>query len=354
MVRFCSICGKLESPNNPLINNLCWDCYKARHKLISIKRGLVMDFCSICGSYRLFGRWMRSVRGDDKLLSSAIDYVERHVKLNGSGSFSAIDSKMVGGGRVSVLIHAHGSVDPSITAYDEYLWVDVKVNNVVCPSCLKASSKSFTSIVQVRADGRDLSEYEINGINNIVDSIISKGYDESKFLLRFVRGGMDYSFIDFKLARIVANTIKRRFGAIIKESHKVIGFNSSRGVKISKLSISVRLPKFFLGDVLNFNGTPIRYDGYSGGKFLYYDLRSGVKGSFSYREYSSNKVGLICRYANLKNGVVRSITNNIVEIANSSSSEIYHAHKPVNMDIVCGDNVKFLILDGHVLIVSKI
>ena len=342
----------------PLVDNLCWDCYKARNKMIIVPKDLTMEFCGSCGSYKLHGNWVKPKGLGDPKLSSAMEFVEEHVKLRGSGSLRALEARGIGGGRVSVLVRAHGTVDSRIPVYDEELWVDLKVKSVVCPRCAKVASGYFSSIVQVRAHGRPLTQHELSIVNEIVEKVLNSEFNRSGFTLNYkveaVRGGLDYKFDNFRLARKVAYEIYKRLGALIKESHKVIGFDGSRGSRISRLSISVRLPGFSMGDIVNFNGRIARYEGFSGGKFLYYDLESGVKGSVNYRDawHGNVKINIICRSNELYSGFVNSITDDGVEVVDSSG-RVYKALKPSSFNIEVGDHVDFIVFNGKTIVVSK-
>jgi len=339
----------------PLVDNMCWDCYKARNRLILVPEGLTMEFCDVCGSYRVHGSWVKSNRGGDALLNSAMDFVERYVKLNGVGVFSILKAKMIGYNRVSVLVHAHGSVNVKIPVYDEDLWVELSVKRVICPKCSRASSGSFSSVVQIRADGRRLDEREVKCVNELIEKILLRdfGEDSPNYKVEFVHGGFDYKVDSFRLARRIAEGIRRSMGAFVKESYKVIGFDGSKGSKISRLSISVRLPKFSLGDVLSFDGKILVYDGFRNGKFFFYDLISGVKYSINYRDGWSKKIDILCRWDELYEGFIESISNDVVGISHSSG-KIYYASKPAWLNVKCGDNVRFAVINGKTFIVSRI
>lgn len=341
----------------PLVDNMCWDCYRARNRLISAPRDLVMEFCSVCGSYKFHGTWVMSNRVEDALLASAMDFVEKYVKLNGVGVFSVSEARRISRGKISVLIRAHGSVNVNIPDYDEELWVEISIKRTVCPKCSRLASGTFSSIVQVRADDRMLSDREIKCIDEIVRNIISKEFGGSGFPLNYkvehVRGGLDYKFDSFRLARKVADGIRMSFGAFVKESHKVIGFNGSKGSRISRLSISVRLPKFTFGDVLNFNGRILRYDGFKSGKFSFYDLNSDSHFSVNYKDVWSKKIDILYRWDELPEGLVEFISDDFIKISNSLG-EIFQVSKPVAFNVKCGDHVKFMVVNGKIIIISKV
>lgn len=339
-----------------LVDNMCWDCYKTRNRLISVPRDLIMEFCSVCGSYKLHGTWVMSNKVEDALLASAMDFVEKYVKLNGVGVFSVSEARRIGRGKISVLVRAHGSVNVNIPDYDEELWVEISIKRTVCPKCSRLASGVFSSIVQVRADGRMLSDHEIKCIDEIVRNILFREFGRggsSNYKVEYVRGGLDYKFDSFRLARKVADSIRINFGAFIKESHKVIGFNGSKGSKISRLSISVRLPKFTFGDILNFNGRILRYDGFKNGKFSFYDLNSNSHFSVNYKDGWSKKIDILYRWDELPEGLIESVSDNLVEISNSIG-EVFQAYKPIAFNVKCGDHVKFMVVDGKIIIISKV
>jgi len=67
--------------------------------------------------------------------------------------------------------------------------------------------------------------------------------------------GLDIKLLNFTSARLLAGKIREKVGAKLQETFKVVGRDRS-GKRKSKLTISVRIPKFKVGDILLLDDKP--------------------------------------------------------------------------------------------------
>ncbi|RLE51168.1 MAG: hypothetical protein DRJ21_00730, partial [Candidatus Methanomethylicota archaeon] len=293
-MRFCAICGKLESKDEPLIDNLCWNCYREKHKLIIIPKNIEVHVCSSCGSYRLGGKWIQSKRFDKPEFEAAIEAVKKYVKLTGNGVIRVLPEGFLGKGRIKLKIIAFGTVHPLIPNYEEKASIIVKVRKTTCPTCIKIASKHYVATIQIRAEGRKLTRNEITLVNRIIENTVYREieHDRSAYVVEVeeLSEGINFKFASTRIARLIASKIKNEVGAQIKETFKLIGINRSTGKRISRLTISVRFPPFTFNDIVKFNDHLIRFEGFKSGKFIGIDLSSWSKFSINYKDVWSNKV----------------------------------------------------------------
>ncbi|RLE47415.1 MAG: hypothetical protein DRJ18_03275 [Candidatus Methanomethylicota archaeon] len=355
MRRFCAICGKFESEDEPLIDNLCWSCYRARHKLIRVPSRLEVEVCSSCGAYRVNGRWVECRTGNPAFEASA-EAVRRSVKLAGRGSFKVVPEAFRGKGRVVVRIIASGSVHPSIPEYEEEAVVEVEVKRVSCPICIKMASKYYVATVQVRAEDRQLTRNEVTLICRLVENLVSREIesDRSAYIVeaKRVTGGFDFKFASTRIAKLIASRIKDETGAMLKETFKVIGVEKSTGKRLSRLTISVRLPPFTFGDVIRVGSSIIRFEGFRGGRFFGLDLRSWRRCSISYKAVWSGEVEKIASMDELPTAVVLSAYGDTVQLMDLSSYEVYEVERPEELEVKLGSEVRFIKLNGKIYIVG--
>ncbi|RLE52664.1 MAG: hypothetical protein DRJ30_07625 [Candidatus Methanomethylicota archaeon] len=353
MVRFCSICGKLESEGESLIENLCKDCYRRLHPLISFPGKLSIDICSRCGSYRLSGKWIKP-SSTNSIFEASAKLVEKHVKLNGTGSFKVSPLGRLGKRRVAVEIIASGTVHPEIPEYVERMVVEVSYNLVVCPACRKFFSGSFDATVQVRGKREILGEVE-SSIFKLLDELMRRESGD-KFSFSYeverVPGGFDFKFGNYRLARLFSSKLREIFGAYLKESFKVVGVNRSGGRRISKLTVSVRLPSFRRNDILLFKDRILRFDGYSKNSFLCFDLSNWSPFTLNYRDFWSGAVSLLVKSEDLKIGVILSVYEDVIELMDISSYSIIHVSKPKFFNLKGGVKVKYFSFEDKVYIVD--
>jgi len=356
MVRFCAICGKVPSGSESLIDNLCWDCYRDKHRLINAPKSVEVEICRHCYSYRLNRRWIQP-RGDvDPIFAAAIEVVKSRVSLNGTGVFEVSPLEMVDRNRVKVKVSALGTVHPDIPKYREEVVVEVMLKYVSCPVCIKIASKYYIATLQIRADRRSISRSELEELVGLIENVVLRELktDKSAYVVEFseVDGGLDLKFANTRVARLIASKIRERTGASIKETFKVIGFNRSSGKRLSRLTISLRLPPFSLNDIIRVDDEILLLKDFRGGKFIAVNLASWSKISFSPKLLSSKNVVRIDSLHNLPRGLVVSVQGDFLQLMDLSSYEIYEVAKPVELDLKSGDEVQFIKLEDKIFIAN--
>jgi nonsense-mediated mRNA decay protein 3 len=231
---------------------LCEECYLAKRSLGTFARSVKIRVCPKCGSFQYRGRWYPPPLKDlDESLATALQYalmdsfkpnhnvesytVElRSLDLERSQAFATVKAKVRGYGTLSL----------------DYA-VKVEVEKRVCPLCLQKASRSPRAIVQIRSYGREgLSKEELDNIRAILVESASTHLVTS---VDEVRGGVDIQFADVAAARQAAAKIRDAHAAIVRESHKIVGRRQD-GKPVSRLTLSVRLPFFRVGDLVDFQG----------------------------------------------------------------------------------------------------
>jgi len=352
--RFCAICGKVESEAEPLIENLCWSCYRSRHRLIVAPRFLEVEVCSSCGSYRLGGKWLHpSGRGRPEV-EAAIEAVRREVKLNGSGVIDVVPEAFLEKGNVRIRVVAHGTVHPLIPEYEEEAIVVVRIIKVSCPTCVRIASKYFIATLQIRAEGRRLTRNELTLLTRLIENTVFEEArtDRNSYIVEIeeLDEGLNYKFASTRIARLIASKIKNATGAQVKETFKLIGVNRASGKRISRLTISVRLPPFTFGDVIKSGDTIIRFESYRSGKFMGIDLSTWKKASISYQDVWSGRVVRIASLNELPRAMVISIQRDVVQLMDSSTYRIFEVSKPNELSLNVGMEVRYLEVGNEIYI----
>jgi len=142
--------------------------------------------------------------------------------------------------------------------------IHVKVHRTTCERCSRISGKYYEAIVQLRAIKRSPSELEIDQSLQIAytlaDRCRKKG-DQLGFIqnIEDTRGGLDIVVGSTQLGRMIGRVIIERFGGKFKESRKLAG--KKDGKDIYRTNISVRLPRFVIGDIVEFDREIIEIKG---------------------------------------------------------------------------------------------
>lgn len=145
MRTFCAKCGRRESPDSPLIQGLCAECFTNTKKIVQLPDYVDVTRCGICGAIRSREGKFSRVSLSEYVKSLAEGYVAREKIAEGvnqvvidrvelQDSEAVVEVRGVAGG---VIVH-------------QVLRVRVTVENTVCPECYRYRTKSFEAVVQLR------------------------------------------------------------------------------------------------------------------------------------------------------------------------------------------------------------
>ncbi|AFL94709.1 putative nonsense-mediated mRNA decay protein, NMD3-family [Thermococcus cleftensis] len=282
--RFCYRCGISESEGGPLINGLCQVCYRKENSVLLIEDEVNTELCQNCGSYRKRGLWVDPMSyeleelifevAENALLEELEDSFSekiREYEVVLPEELDEIDDLPVGRAVVSFEpMDFHIEHFPAIITYevrvkakthelqrelhDEAKKVTVYVRQTVCPRCQKFLGGYFEAILQVRAEGRPLSEEERKAIGRLVeekvDEIMRK--DRMGFIQDTIEKeeGLDFYMGSTSSARKLAQAIRERFGGTISEAYELVGVDRQTSREVYRTSVSVRIPKFQRGDIV--------------------------------------------------------------------------------------------------------
>ncbi|WP_297494874.1 60S ribosomal export protein NMD3 [Thermococcus sp.] len=283
--RFCYRCGISESEGGPLIGGLCQVCYRKENPVLLIGDEINTELCQNCGSYKKRGIWVdpKSYELEELIFEVAenalLEELEdsfsdeiREYEVLPSDELEEIDDLPVGRAVVSFEpVDFHIEHFPAIIVYkvrvkarthelqrelhDEKKTVTVYVRQTVCPRCQKFLGGYFEAILQVRAEGRPLSDEERKAIGKLVeekvDEIMQK--DRMGFIQDTIEKeeGLDFYMGSTSSARKIAQAIKERFGGTISEAYELVGMDRQTSREVYRTSVSVRIPKFRKGDIVS-------------------------------------------------------------------------------------------------------
>ncbi len=241
----CPVCGrafegKLE---------MCPKCYSERRELVDLERVVVLIRCPRCGLYRMGGKW-KEMEFKDALSNVIIDSMRIHPE------FGVKDIEIVPLTRGEVgryLIGIIGTLEGELIEKEKV--VEVRIKGEVCERCCREAGGYYESVVQVRADGRDLEEDELEAVRNIIVRILDREKGNQKaFVSKIVerREGFDFYFGDRNVGRKIARTIANELGGKIVESKKI--HTRRDGKDVYRFTYAVRLPGYREGDIVEDGG----------------------------------------------------------------------------------------------------
>ena len=210
-----------------------------------------------------------------------------------------------------------------------------RIKKVLCERCSREAGGYYESIVQIRADRRELSDEEIEKALEIVDEVISNAPEDQKAFVSKIerkKEGVNIFFGSRNIGKKVSRMILKKFGGSLKESKKL--HTRIDGRDVYRFTYSVRLPEYREGDIVEKDG-----------RFVV--VRNSVvgKGSDIVTGKTVNLSGerVVVRREELKGGVVVNADSEAVEVV-CEDGRVVTTLKPSGADI--GAEVKVFEKDG--------
>jgi len=360
-MRFCYRCGISEEEGGPLIEGLCQVCYRKENPVLLIGDEINTELCQNCGSYKKRGSWVdpRSYELEELIFEVAenalLEALEESFseKIQEYEVVSPEELEEIGELPVGRALVAFEPIDfhiehfPAIIVYevrvkakthelqrelhDERKTVTVYVRQTVCPRCQKFLGGYFEAILQVRAEGRPLSEGERRAIEKLVeekvDEIMRK--DRMGFIQDTIEKdeGLDFYMGSTSAARKVAQAIRERFGGTISEAYELVGLDRQTSREVYRTSVSVRIPKFRRGDVVvDKKGNVYEVERVDGKGLTLKNLENWEGKHFDWK--TVKREGIEAVEHERSKAMVTSLTPSEVQLMDMESYETYELNRP--------------------------
>lgn len=275
----CYICGKPA-----VLDGLCNECYNNEHKLVHVTSPLEIQTCKRCGSIKVPGGWKTitlSSSEDDELVRRQIDkLLSQQVKrlINTAEISYEIEKRL--DRVVHIRLRAFGQSHPSLAPHEEVYPVEVRFSYSTCDTCGMISGGYHEAILQIRADGRDVTEEEEEEILAIVTRIAANEYgrDSKAYATEKdrTRKGFDLELGSEHMCRLVADQVQYVYLAERKENYKLTGQDKG-GKRKYRVTILVRLPRWSVGDFVKVGDRPCQVVYVRRGSLTCHDLASSER-----------------------------------------------------------------------------
>ncbi len=233
----CVVCGReIEH------GYLCGKCMVERTEVVRINT-FEIQMCSKCGSIRLGGRWTKR----------NLDEVVKDLIIKNTRVVEEFDVREIVIDPASHTAHYRG-----VIAGDEVEIVvpfTFTIKKISCSKCSRESGGYYESIVQVRAENRELAEEVIEVAMNVLEDVLKKEEENEKAFVSKIerkKGGIDIYLGSRNIGRKVSRIISRELGGEITESKKL--HTRIDGRDVYRFTYSVKVPEYREGDVVESNG----------------------------------------------------------------------------------------------------
>lgn len=256
---FCPECG---STDKKMVGDVCIDCFLKDFQMIELPKRIEVQICSHCNSKLEEGKWSDEFIPEEEIIYRAL---ERNIKIADEVSNEIINLEIdqMRGTLAECYVEVTGEVEG--TQIEETHDTEVKILKTVCPTCSKIQSGYYETVVQFRADNREIKPEEYAKADEIVGRTLQKQSKNDKLAYcpqrAKLKEGYDYYIGSFKSGNKVAEALKEEFGGIIKESPRLISEDKSTGKGLYRVWISIRIPEFENNDIIKYEDNLIQVKG---------------------------------------------------------------------------------------------
>lgn len=289
---FCPECG---SNDGELIEGLCPICYLKGFKILEIDPNITVTICAHCNAKLEKANWLEEEIPYEEIVYNVLenniklsDLAEKYEKKDPSNLDIELEIVKVKGTLYECVVNGKARIFDNLI--EQEFKTTVKINKSVCPNCSKRNSGYYESVIQLRADSRELEDFEIENVNNIVDATLKKLFKKNKlsYLAQKaqLKEGIDYYIGSYKSGKKLANILQERIGGILKESPRLISEDRSTGKGLYRIWISLRLAKFKKGDFITYKNQVAQVTSITGHKVTAENLDNFKQFTITWKDYS--------------------------------------------------------------------
>ncbi len=336
----CYLCGKPS-----VIEGLCEDCYNGEHPLIRVESPLSITVCKRCGSVKVPGGWKTVAAPMSKTMNEEQVGVLLDAEVKPVGTGISIDvEEMNRLDRVLLLkLHVTGRSAPALNEHTEEYPVEVRFNFGTCDTCGMMSGGYYEATLQIRADGRPVTEREQDEITEIARELTVSEYgkDNRAFILQIddTRFGLDMFIGSEHLCKRIADEIEVTYLADRKDNFKLYG-QERDGKKKYRITTVLRLPRYTIGDFVEISGNPCQVLSVSRGGLTYHDLSEDQTHTITKKSAKWRTIKFISPESEKRSfSIVSSTVDHVLQVMDSETYEIHEIESTSAKEYVSGDSL---------------
>ena len=347
---FCVECG---STDKKMVGNICIDCFLKDFQMIEIPKRIEVQICSHCNSKLEEGKWSEENIPEEEIIYRAL---ERNIKIADEVSNEIIDLEIdqMKGTIANCYVEVIGEVEG--TQIEETHDSEVKILKTVCPTCSKLQAGYYESVIQFRADKREIDPEEYDKADEIVERTLIKQSKKDKLAycpqIAKLKEGYDYYIGSLKSGRKVAEALKDEFGGTIKESPRLISEDKSTGKGLYRIWISVRIPEFKVGDFIKYENKISQVKDIDKNRITCIDLEKYGR-QFSIPMKQIEDTVLVKRQDEIETTTIISKSPKTIQILDPADySAVDLEMKDEFADCKIGDEIKLIKIDNDIYLIN--
>lgn len=347
---FCVECG---STDKKMVGNICIDCFLKDFQMIEIPKRIEVQICSHCNSKLEEGKWSEENIPEEEIIYRAL---ERNIKIADEVSNEIINLEIdqMKGTIANCYVEVIGEVEG--TQIEETHDSEVKILKTVCPTCSKLQAGYYESVIQFRADKREIDPEEYGKADEIVERTLIKQSKKDKLAycpqIAKLKEGYDYYIGSLKSGRKVAEALKDEFGGTIKESPRLISEDKSTGKGLYRIWISVRIPEFKVGDFIKYENKISQVKDIDKNRITCIDLEKYDR-QFSIPMKQIEDTVLVKRQDEIETTTIISKSPKTIQILDPADySAVDLEMKEEFADCKIGDEIKLIKIDNNIYLIN--
>ena len=320
--------------------------------MIEIPKNINVEICSHCNSRLEEGKWSESYLPEDEIIYRAL---ERNIKISDLVENEEINLEIdqIKGTIANCFVEVVGDVYG--VSLDETHDCEVRIKKTVCPPCSKMQSGYYETVIQFRADNREIKSEEYAKADKIVARTLDKQAKVDKLAycpqVAKLKEGYDYYIGSFKTGRKVAENLKDEFGGVIKESPRLISEDKSTGKGLYRIWISVRIPEFENNDIIEFEDRIIQVSDIDKNRVVGIDIKTNKKHNIPLKNMDNIK--LVKKSTDIETTTIISMSPKIIQILDPADySAVDLEMKDDFKDYNIGDEVKIIKIDNYIYLIK--
>ena len=346
---FCPECG---STDKEMVGDICIDCFLKEFQMIELPERIEVQICSHCNSKLEEGKWSDEFIPEEEIIYRAL---ERNIKIADEVENEDINLEIdqIKGTIASCYVEVVGDVHG--TQIDEVHETEVKLLKTVCPTCSKVQSGYYETVIQFRADSREIKPQEYKKADEVVERTLIKQSKKDKLAycpqIAKLKEGYDYYIGSFKTGKKVAEALTEEFGGIIKESPRLISEDKSTGKGLYRIWISVRIPEFEIDDFIKYENKIIQVSAITKSSVMGKELSNDKKHNIPMKNMED--IELVKKASEIETTTIISKSPSIIQILDPSDySAVDLEMKEEFSDYNIGDEIRLIKIDDYIYLLN--
>ena len=346
---FCVECGSTEKK---MVGNICIDCFLKDFQMIEIPERIEVQICSHCNSKLEEGKWSEENIPEEEIIYRAL---ERNIQIDDEVESEIINLEIdqMKGTIASCYVEVVGEVYD--TQIEETHDTEVKILKTVCPTCSKLQAGYYESVIQFRADNREIKNEEYSKADEVVERTLIKQSKKDKLAycpqIAKLKEGYDYYIGSLKSGRKVAEALTDEFGGVVKESPRLISEDKSTGKGLYRIWISVRIPEAEIDDFIEYENKIIQITSVSKNSFVGMNIKTNKKHNIPMKNMEDIK--LVKKSEEIETATVISKSPQFIQILDPIDySTVDLDMKEEYNEINVGEEVKLIRINNNIYLLN--